>query len=154
MVIVHLNSRRGGGGHVSNDGIIRGLWIKNTREVTAFTLFLLICVQLYIFRDSKGTLGDGSGVTAAIQSTASESGDRRRKLSPTKTIISHCTFIDTELMKEGLVYVEKCTPSYNNTLEGMGLDPNEKISVAMPVSFCNLFYSISRTQRCSPDHNM
>ena len=130
MATTHLNTRRGGGGRVAKGGI-RGLLIKHPRELTAFTISVLICLQLYIYGDLFPFGFGGEDITQPI-SPGLENG--QRKLSSANTI-SQCTYIDVDAMKEGLVCFEKCRPLNNNTLDGMGLDPNEKIRIVMPVSF-------------------
>lgn len=108
MALVHLNSRRGRRHGANKNGSFVLNW---HREILSLILLAVFCGQLHIqrawlFEDGKDEVGIG--------------------LTP------HCpSRIDTGPLKEGLVCIEKCSsPSYN-TLEGMGLDPNERVKISM-----------------------
>mmetsp|Transcript_1247 Transcript_1247/g.2658 ORF Transcript_1247/g.2658 Transcript_1247/m.2658 type:complete len:425 (-) Transcript_1247:39-1313(-) len=102
----------------------RGSWGSNWkkdsfrrhREIIAFALMAVFFIQLYIqqawllFRDNE--IIDIGPITSLRPSCA---------LS-----------IDPSPLKEGLVCIEKCRPASNNTLIGLGLDPNERVNISMP----------------------
>eukprot|EP00584_Thalassiosira_punctigera_P017382 CAMPEP_0172548404 /NCGR_PEP_ID=MMETSP1067-20121228/17705_1 /TAXON_ID=265564 ORGANISM="Thalassiosira punctigera, Strain Tpunct2005C2" /NCGR_SAMPLE_ID=MMETSP1067 /ASSEMBLY_ACC=CAM_ASM_000444 /LENGTH=434 /DNA_ID=CAMNT_0013335615 /DNA_START=33 /DNA_END=1337 /DNA_ORIENTATION=- len=98
----------------------RGVFARH-REITCFSLVALFVVQLYVL---QAWLFENDGGVVEVE-TAPPKG-RRKSLAPCPSTI------DVEALKAGLVCIEKCEPSANNTLHGLGLDPNERVNIFMP----------------------
>lgn len=129
MTIIFLrtssNSKRGHG-HKLHTRVGRGnsygrllSWHREIIACTSITAFIL---QFLFFQRSwlSALLGDNNDINIE---TGLASLERSILLPP-------CPPIDTQRLRDGLVCVQKCTPSANNTIEGLGLDLNERLNIS------------------------
>mmetsp|Transcript_28521 Transcript_28521/g.51537 ORF Transcript_28521/g.51537 Transcript_28521/m.51537 type:complete len:454 (+) Transcript_28521:64-1425(+) len=118
MVIVHLPSKQGGRSHIHRPVRKKRVLFSKHREIISLVVVAGFFVQLYI--QQAWLLGNDE-----IYIELTPAKGLPKKLSP-------CPSINVEPLKEGLVCIEKCMPSANNTLQGLGLDPYERVNISMP----------------------
>ena len=102
------------------------------RQLISFILVGVFCAHLYSYRlDLRSLFGAETDI------------DPTR---PPPSELPPCGIDLAQIMRQdGLVCLKKCKPSVNDTLGGMGLDPNQRLNISMPVSELCLSCSVLLT---------